>query len=256
MSPDRCRILNYTPDLKKSDVDRAIRNALNVWADVTPLTFKKLHAGIADIMISFGSKGEMIVDHTKRGISSLSSVFKRLFHLCSVEHGDYNPFDGPNGLLAHAYPPGQGIGGDTHFDEDEHWTKDSSGDTYNKSLLNNSSKQVKQLRLTLLIPVLVAYNLFIVAAHELGHALGMSHSTDAGALMYPVYSYATGYPLAEDDIKGIQALYGKKLCFSNIFMATQSVQHTHANTKKKIQSRLLSILCSQPPQAQTRTTGR
>lgn len=51
------RIVNYTPDLQKSDVDRAIRNALNVWADVTPLTFKKLHRGIADIMISFGSKG-------------------------------------------------------------------------------------------------------------------------------------------------------------------------------------------------------
>ncbi|CAJ1065833.1 collagenase 3 [Xyrichtys novacula] len=145
------RIVNYTPDLKKTDVDRAIRNALNVWADVTPLIFKKLHSGIADIMISFGSK----------------------------EHGDYNPFDGPNGLLAHAYPPGKDIGGDTHFDEDEHWSKDSS-----------------------------AYNLFIVASHELGHALGMSHSSDAGALMYPVYSYATGYPLAEDDIDGIQALYG------------------------------------------------
>ncbi|XP_075330584.1 collagenase 3 [Odontesthes bonariensis] len=145
------RILNYTPDLKRSDVDRAIRRALNVWADVTPLTFQKLHEGNADIMISFGSK----------------------------EHGDYNPFDGPDGLLAHAYPPGQGIGGDTHFDEDEHWTKDSS-----------------------------TYNLFIVAAHELGHALGMSHSSDAGALMYPVYSYSTGFPLSEDDVEGIQALYG------------------------------------------------
>ncbi|XP_033970729.1 collagenase 3 [Trematomus bernacchii] len=145
------RILNYTPDLPKADVDRAIRNALNVWSDVTPLTFKKLREGIADIMISFGS----------------------------LEHGDYYPFDGPNGLLAHAFPPGQGMGGDTHFDEDENWTKDSS-----------------------------AYNLFIVAAHELGHALGMSHSTDPGALMYPNYSYSEGFPLSEDDIEGIQALYG------------------------------------------------
>ncbi|KAM7399602.1 hypothetical protein PAMP_018866 [Pampus punctatissimus] len=145
------RILNYTPDLKKADVDRAIRKALNVWSDVTPLTFEKLHKGTADIMISFGAK----------------------------EHGDFNPFDGPNGLLAHAYPPGQGIGGDTHFDEDELWTKDSSD-----------------------------YNLYIVAAHELGHALGMSHSSEAGALMYPIYAYSTGYPLSEDDIAGIQALYG------------------------------------------------
>ncbi|KAK5868420.1 hypothetical protein PBY51_009438 [Eleginops maclovinus] len=145
------RIVNYTPDLAKADVDKAIRKALNVWSDVTPLTFRKMHEGIADIMISFGSG----------------------------EHGDYNPFDGPNGLLAHAYPPGEGIGGDTHFDEDENWTKDSS-----------------------------AYNLFIVATHELGHALGMSHSTDPGALMYPTYAYTEGFPLAEDDIEGIQALYG------------------------------------------------
>ncbi|KAF4086415.1 hypothetical protein AMELA_G00106000 [Ameiurus melas] len=145
------RITNYTPDLKKEDVDQAIHDALKVWSVVTPLKFKKLHEGIADIMIGFGRR----------------------------EHGDHNPFDGPEGLLAHAYAPGEGLGGDTHFDEDETWTKDSH-----------------------------TYNLFLVAAHEFGHALGMGHSKDPGSLMYPVYSYAQGFPLSEDDIKGIQELYG------------------------------------------------
>ncbi|XP_001345507.1 collagenase 3 [Danio rerio] len=146
------RILNYTPDLKKKVVDRAVRKALNVWSKVTPLRFTKTFDGTADIMISFGTK----------------------------EHGDFNPFDGPEGLLAHAYPPGIGIGGDTHFDEDETWTEDYH-----------------------------AFNLFLVAAHEFGHALGMAHSSDPGSLMYPVYSYAKGFPLSEDDIEGIQSLYGE-----------------------------------------------
>lgn len=69
----------------------------------------------------------------------------------------------------------------------------------------------------------IAYNLFFVAAHELGHALGMSHSSDAGALMYPVYSYSNGFPLSEDDIEGIQALYGGKVY--SICTVAERAQH-------------------------------
>lgn len=56
---------------------------------------------------------------------------------------------------------------------------------------------------------LPGYSLFLVAAHEFGHALGLDHSSVPEALMYPLYSYLEGFPLNKDDIDGIQYLYGE-----------------------------------------------
>ncbi|XP_053657492.1 matrix metalloproteinase-16 isoform X2 [Cherax quadricarinatus] len=97
------------------------------------------------------------------------------------EHGDGDPFDGPGGTLAHAYFPI--YGGDAHFDDTEAWT-------------------IKSYRGT---------NLFQVAAHEFGHSLGLSHSDVQSALMAPFYrGYEPSFKMDEDDISGIQALYGVK----------------------------------------------
>ena len=101
-------------------------------------------------------------------------------------HGDGYPFDGSGSVLAHAFFPGSGRGGDIHMDEDENWTEER--------IVNREKTSV-----------------FAVAVHEFGHSLGLSHSSVEGSLMYPWYS---GLPrdgrLPRDDLEAVQHLYGAK----------------------------------------------
>ncbi|XP_039256684.2 72 kDa type IV collagenase-like [Styela clava] len=52
------------------------------------------------------------------------------------------------------------------------------------------------------------YSLFLVAAHEFGHAIGLDHSKVRGALMYASYAYYEDFKLPDDDTRGARDLYG------------------------------------------------
>jgi hypothetical protein len=97
------------------------------------------------------------------------------------DHGDGDPFDGLGDVLAHASFPNPYDNSQVflHFDDEERWV---DSETRNVDLLT-------------------------VAAHEIGHTLGLAHSNNPDALMYASYSGPRRF-LSEDDIAGVQSLYG------------------------------------------------
>ena len=100
----------------------------------------------------------------------------------SGEHGDGFPFDGPGGILAHTFAPPpispEPLAGDSHFDDAETWRIGSD------------------------------FDVFSIALHELGHSLGLAHSDDPSAVMYPYYRIWTG--LQPSDKAAILLLYAAK----------------------------------------------
>jgi hypothetical protein len=52
------------------------------------------------------------------------------------------------------------------------------------------------------------FDLKAVVTHELGHAAGLGHTTTSGATMYATYFGPAQGSIEEDDIAGIQSIYG------------------------------------------------
>ncbi|KAK7277095.1 hypothetical protein RIF29_18245 [Crotalaria pallida] len=108
----------------------------------------------------------------------------------SGDHGDGEPFDGVLGVLAHSFSPESGR---LHLDAAETWAVDF-GVTKSE----------------------VAVDLESVATHEIGHLLGLSHSSVKEAVMYPsLRPRDKRADLNIDDIKGVQSLYGSNPNFNS-----------------------------------------
>jgi len=111
--------------------------------------------------------------------------------------------DGRGGTLAQAYFPSDlnrgRIAGDVQFDASERWE------------VGNSLGSA-------------AFDLVLVAAHEIGHALGLDHSNDASAILYPSVSSSQSFVgLDNNDVSAIRVLYSSR-------PGTTTVSQTNINT--------------------------
>ncbi|XWS32811.1 hypothetical protein CRYUN_Cryun22dG0021600 [Craigia yunnanensis] len=136
----------------RADAKRPVARAFQTWAANTHFRFSRIkNYKDADLTISFER----------------------------ADHGDGAPFDGPGGVLAHAFAP---TNGRLHYDGDEPW-----------SVSVNPS----------------AIHMETVALHEIGHLLGLMHSSVVNAIMYPTMSAGISKGLHQDDVQGIKVLYNR-----------------------------------------------
>lgn len=109
-------------------------------------------------------------------------------------HGDGSAFDGVGNIAAHGFYPETGW---LHFDDAETWIDF-------QAIL--AAVQANPLDVASVGRLLNGTDLLHVAIHEIGHTLGLDHSREQEAIMWPFVQNGR-HGLAEEDIRGILSLY-------------------------------------------------